>query len=162
MCNDNQPLPIPTTILHAAARLPTQAHLDDAGHDLYSTTSFILWPGVPYTVPTGIAIQLPEGYHAKIEGRSGLARRGIVPHGGVIDQGYTGEVCVLLCNHGWLPRRFRQGDRVAQLVVRETVPAGCVGTYKAVGGPGVTGVAGGGCEALASVRGPKGFASSGR
>lgn len=71
-------------------------------------------------VPTGIALQLPDGYEAQVRPRSGLALR----HGvtvlnapGTIDADYRGEVMVLLVNFGVLPFRVERGMRIAQLVV---------------------------------------------
>jgi dUTP pyrophosphatase len=71
-------------------------------------------------VPTGIAIELPEGFEAQVRPRSGLALR----HGvtmlnapGTIDADYRGEVGVVVVNHGEAPFSIRRGDRIAQLVV---------------------------------------------
>jgi dUTP pyrophosphatase len=72
-------------------------------------------------VPTGIAIELPPGTEAQVRPRSGLASR----HGvtvlnapGTIDEGYRGEVGVILINHGSAPFEIAAGARIAQLVVQ--------------------------------------------
>ncbi|WP_029032819.1 dUTP diphosphatase [Salinarimonas rosea] len=71
-------------------------------------------------VPTGFALELPDGYEAQVRPRSGLAAR----HGvtvlnapGTIDADYRGEVMVLLVNLGDAPFRISRGMRIAQLVV---------------------------------------------
>jgi dUTP pyrophosphatase len=70
-------------------------------------------------VPTGIALQLPEGYEAQVRPRSGLAMK----HGvtvlnapGTVDADYRGEIKVLLVNHGLEPFTVTRGLRIAQLV----------------------------------------------
>jgi dUTP pyrophosphatase len=71
-------------------------------------------------VPTGIAVELPEGYEMQVRPRSGLAlRHGIsmVNAPGTVDAGYRGEVHVILINHGTTPYDVRAGDRIAQAVV---------------------------------------------
>ncbi len=71
-------------------------------------------------VPTGIALQLPQGYEAQVRPRSGLA----VKHGvtvlntpGTVDADYRGEIKVLLVNHGQEPFVVTRGLRIAQLVI---------------------------------------------
>lgn len=77
-------------------------------------------------VPTGIAIELPEGFEAQVRPRSGLALR----HGvtllnspGTIDADYRGEIKVILINHGDQPFRVERGDRIAQMIVAPVVQA---------------------------------------
>ncbi len=79
-----------------------------------------LAPGERALVPTGIALELPEGFEAQVRPRSGLALR----HGvtvlnapGTIDADYRGEIQILLINLGNAPFIVRRSDRIAQLVV---------------------------------------------
>jgi dUTP pyrophosphatase len=79
-----------------------------------------LAPGARALLPTGFALELPDGYEAQVRPRSGLALK----HGvtllnspGTIDADYRGEVMVLMVNHGSEPFTIRRGDRIAQLVV---------------------------------------------
>ncbi len=77
-------------------------------------------PGERRLVPTGFAIELPEGYEAQVRPRSGLAlRHGItLPNSpGTIDSDYRGEVKVILMNLGSEDFPLERGDRIAQLVV---------------------------------------------
>jgi dUTP pyrophosphatase len=75
-------------------------------------------------VPTGFALQLPEGYEAQVRPRSGLAMK----HGvtvlnapGTVDADYRGEIMVLLVNHGVAPFMITRGLRIAQLVISAVV-----------------------------------------
>jgi dUTP pyrophosphatase len=71
-------------------------------------------------VPTGFALELPEGYEAQVRPRSGLALKHAVTllnTPGTIDADYRGEVMVLLINHGSEKFTIRRGDRIAQLVI---------------------------------------------
>ena len=71
-------------------------------------------------IPTGLFIELPEGYEAQIRPRSGLAaKHGITVTNapGTIDADYRGEICVLLVNLGHEPFIINPGDRIAQMVV---------------------------------------------
>ncbi|MBQ9583532.1 MAG: dUTP diphosphatase [Bacteroidales bacterium] len=71
-------------------------------------------------VPTGLFIELPEGYEAQVRPRSGLAaKHGITVTNapGTIDADYRGEICVLLVNLGREPFIINPGERIAQMVV---------------------------------------------
>jgi len=91
-----------------------------------------LGPGERATVPTGIALAVPDGYAAFVHPRSGLAARHgvtLVNAPGTIDSGYRGEVMVIMINTD--PResiRLRRGDRIAQLVIQRVERA----TFRAV------------------------------
>lgn len=88
--------------------------------------SLTLSPGQRALVPTGFAIELPEGYEAQIRARSGLAlRSGIgIPNGpGTVDSDYRGELKVALINWGQEPVTLERGDRIAQLVIAPVVRA---------------------------------------
>ncbi len=128
---------------------PAYAHPGDAGADLVSRVDVTLAPGERSTVPTGVAIALPEGYAAFVHPRSGLAARHgltVVNAPGTVDAGYRGEIAVTLLNtdreHAL---ELRRGDRIAQLVVQRVEHA----RFVEVG------------ELPGSVRGAGGFGSSG-
>ena len=96
----------------------TRAHDADAGLDLHCIEDFHIDGLGRITVGTGIAINLPEGYMARVCPRSGLARNyGIDILGGIIDAGYRGEIKVILHNTSTSRINFRCGDRIAQLVI---------------------------------------------
>jgi dUTP pyrophosphatase len=86
----------------------------------------VLAPGARAQVPTGLFIELPQGYEAQVRGRSGLAARhgiGLVNAPGTIDSDYRGEIGVLLINWGQEPVTLHPGDRIAQLVVAPVAQA---------------------------------------
>lgn len=98
---------------------PTRAFPTDAGLDLRSKEDVAIWPGQSHVFDTGVHIEFPVGYYGKIEGKSGLnVNDGIVSLGGVIDQGYTGSICVKLYNLGRERKIFKAGDKIAQLVIQ--------------------------------------------
>ena len=77
-------------------------------------------------IPTGVFIQLPEGYEAQIRARSGLAANhgiSLVNGIGTIDSDYTGEVKIILINHGTEPFEIKDQERVAQLILAPVVQA---------------------------------------
>lgn len=129
--------------------VPHYAHPGDAGADLVTRVDATLAPGERVTVPTGIAIALPEGYAAFVHPRSGLAAKHgltIVNAPGTVDAGYRGEIAVTLLNtDAREPVVLHRGDRVAQLVIQRVERAVFVET-----------------DVLPdSVRGAGGFGSSG-
>ncbi len=92
-----------------------------AGMDLCADLEkeLLLGPGERALVPTGITVELPDGFEAQIRPRSGLAlRHGVtlVNAPGTIDPDYRGEIGVILINHGDEPFIIRDGERIAQMV----------------------------------------------
>lgn len=85
--------------LNENATLPTKAHASDSGFDLYAAEDVIIEPGETAVVPTGIAVQLPEGYEAQVRPRSGVtSRTKLRVQLGTIDNGYNGEIGVIVDN----------------------------------------------------------------
>jgi dUTP pyrophosphatase len=113
---------VPLLRLDPELPVPAYAHPGDAGADLATRVDVALAPGARATVPTGVAIAVPDGYAAFVHPRSGLAARcGVTTLNapGTIDAGYRGEIQVILLNtdqHETV--RLRRGDRIAQLVVQ--------------------------------------------
>jgi len=107
--------------LDPRAVLPSRAHPGDAGLDLCCLDRVEIGPGERARVPTGIAIELPAGHAGLIVPRSGLAAKqgiSIVNAPGLIDEGYRGELQVLLLNTDLsLAVTLEAGERIAQLVV---------------------------------------------
>jgi dUTP pyrophosphatase len=106
--------------LNTQAILPTRATSGSAGYDLTATQNDTIEPGCRKLLPIGISIKLPEGVYGRIAPRSGLAvKKGIQVGAGVIDPDYTGEIHVLLFNHGTEPFEIHTGDRIAQLILEK-------------------------------------------
>ena len=130
------------------AVLPGYAHPNDAGLDLHAVVDKEIAPGEAETISTGIAIELPPGTEAQVRPRSGLASKHsvtVLNSPGTIDEGYRGEIGVVLINHGRQAFRVECGMRIAQLVVQRRVEVDLVevqaldGTARGAGGFGSTG-----------------------
>ncbi len=120
-------------ILRDGAKLPTYGSEHAAGADLYACIEVPITIGPQDTVlvPTGLAMELPEGCAGLIYARSGLAtRKGLAPANkvGVIDSDYRGEVLVALHNHTMSPRTIDPGERIAQMVITPYI----IGNFNAV------------------------------
>jgi dUTP pyrophosphatase len=99
-----------------------------AGCDLHAcvTEDIVINPQEYCTIPTGIKVEIPEGYEAQVRPRSGLASAhgiGILNAPGTIDADYRGEIKVILFNFGKVPFRIKSRDRIAQLVFNKIVHA---------------------------------------
>ena len=79
-------------------KMPTKANHNDAGFDVYATEDITLYPGQVKKSPLNIKLQLPEGYWARIETKSGLGSKGMMVWAGVIDEGYRGIPHVIMSN----------------------------------------------------------------
>ncbi|GAB1473989.1 dUTP diphosphatase [Bacteroidota bacterium] len=106
----------------SAFPLPQYATEHSAGMDLRANTqeSIVIKPLERVLVPTGLHIQLPEGYEAQIRPRSGLAIKhgiGIVNAPGTIDADYRGEIKIILVNLSNEEFVLNPGERVAQMVI---------------------------------------------
>lgn len=102
--------------------LPAYETLHAAGMDLRADLedTIILKPFERKLIPTGLSIELPEGFEAQIRPRSGLAFKygiGIVNSPGTIDADYRGEIKVLLINFSQEAFEIKTGDRIAQMIV---------------------------------------------
>ncbi len=103
--------------LHKLAFTPTKAHSTDSGFDLYSDQNSYVMPNSTVIIRTGIQISLPTGYEAQIRPRSGIsAKTPLIVMLGTIDNGYRGELGVIVKNIGVQPFSINAGDRIAQLV----------------------------------------------
>jgi dUTP pyrophosphatase len=104
--------------------LPSYQSAHAAGLDLVAALPeddpIELEPSDRALVPTGLVIELPQGYEAQVRPRSGLALKHgvtVLNSPGTIDADYRGEVKVLLINLGAETFLIQRGDRIAQLVV---------------------------------------------
>ena len=102
--------------------LPEYGTLHAAGMDVRAnlSESVVLKPMERRIIPTGLYIELPEGYEAQIRPRSGLAIKNgitVLNTPGTIDADYRGEICVILVNLSNDPFTINDGDRVCQMVI---------------------------------------------
>ena len=108
--------------------LPAYATSGSSGMDIraFLNGAVTLQPLERYLVPTGIFVEIPEGYEIQVRPRSGLAvKQGItcLNTPGTIDADYRGEVKVILINLSKEPQTIHPGDRIAQLVVQQVEQA---------------------------------------
>lgn len=106
--------------INEEAILPKRAYEKDAGMDLFSVDETVIEPGETALVATGIRMELPENTEAQIRPRSGLALKHsitLLNSPGTIDEGYRGELKVIMINHGKLPFQVEKGMRIAQMVI---------------------------------------------
>jgi dUTP pyrophosphatase len=117
------------------AVLPVYANPSDSGFDLVATEDVIIEPGETKLVPTGLAFELPEGFELQIRPRSGITlKTKLRVQLGTVDQGYTGEVgvivdnnarngmdvdyyCTYRCDFEWGGYLVKKGTRIAQGVL---------------------------------------------
>lgn len=136
--------------LNDKAIIPAYGSQYAAGADLYACidSDVVIEPHQTVVIPTGIALELPEGLAGLIYARSGLAtKKGLAPANkvGVVDCDYRGEVKVALHNHSANPQTVSVGERVAQLVITPYITAEFVAvdelsqTVRGAGGFGSTG-----------------------
>ncbi len=114
--------PIHVKRLSPEAKLPTYGTAGAAGADLYACLAqpVTIQPGQTAFLPTGIALEVPQGCAGLVYARSGLAcKQGLAPANkvGVVDSDYRGEITVALHNHGSLPQTIHSGDRIAQFII---------------------------------------------
>lgn len=145
-------------LLYGNAKVPTRANAGDLGYDLFAINTVVVQPGQTVMAETGVAFEFPEGWGAIIKARSSQGKNGLDVFGGVVDNGYRGEVKVLLHNSAPESPRilgpkvedatviYYAGDKIAQLVLVPVFP-GAIQEVATLG---------------ESERGEKGFGSSGK
>lgn len=111
--------------VHVKAELPRRQTEHAAGYDIHACleNDLELKRGQISPVPTGLAVEIPPGYHISIRARSGLAvKHGLTPVNtpGTIDADYRGEIFVPLINLGTGDYVIRHGERIAQLLLEKT------------------------------------------
>ncbi len=107
-------------LLNEAAKIPTQSP-GNAGCDLYASEDVVIPPLERRLVKTGISLEIPAGYYGHIADRSGMAyKNGGTCLAGVIDEGYRGEVGIVLFNSDKeIPINIKAGDRPAQIIFKK-------------------------------------------
>lgn len=107
-------LEIKCKTLNPLAKLPVKQFSNDTGFDIYTTETVTIPYGKRAYIGTGLSFELPPGYGLQIKERSGIAgKTGITIHEGTIDNGYTGEVKVIVEN--------AQHDRAFEYLCKKVV-----------------------------------------
>ena len=114
-------LTVKIKFLNENAELPRYMTEHSSGVDLSAgiTESVSIPPGKFKTIPTGIAVEIPEGYEGQVRPRSGLAAKygiGLLNSPGTVDADYRGEVKIILFNFGDEDFVINPGERIAQMV----------------------------------------------
>lgn len=92
---------IPIEFCHPAAKMPTYAHLTDAGMDIYTVEDVVIHPGETKLIKTGIKVAVPRGYELQVRPKSGRSLNSklrVSNTPGCIDSGYRGEIGVIVDN----------------------------------------------------------------
>ena len=76
-------------------------------------------PGERFLLPTGIRLEIPEGYWASIEARSSTSKQSLIVPKGVIDEGYRGELFAQIINVGHADVTIEDGDRLIQIIMHK-------------------------------------------
>lgn len=109
-------------LLGKDGKLPTRGSKLAAGYDLYSAEGGSIDVGSRRAISTKLSVAVPPGYYGRVAPRSGLAyKNGIDVLAGVIDCDFSGEIKVILINHGRESFKFEKGDRIAQLVIEKII-----------------------------------------
>jgi len=111
-------------LLSDDAIVPTKAHDQDAGYDLYALEDVVIPRGECLAVRTGVAVVLPDdGTYGRIAPRSSVSLKNVFVNGGVVDSSYTGELRVILSSFS-SDFHVEKGNKIAQLILEriETPP----------------------------------------
>jgi dUTP pyrophosphatase len=139
------------TIVEENSELPSYASSGASGADVkaFIKDEIVIFPGTAQLIPTGLRMEIPEGYEIQVRPRSGLALKHqltVLNTPGTIDSDYRGEVGVILMNHGKENFIVKPGMRIAQLVLTPVLQANfvvaeeLVASKRGTGGFGHTGV----------------------
>jgi len=105
------------TKVHENAKTPKRAYPTDAGMDFFycGDDQIRIDLGCSAVIPTGIKMEVPEGYMLEIKNKSGIAsKNNLITGACVVDTGYSGEIFVNLHNVGLVSRLIEPGDKIAQ------------------------------------------------
>jgi dUTP pyrophosphatase len=117
---DNLKALIKVQYVDSISKDPKYAYTTDSGFDLYSVEEVNFTPFQRKLVPTGLSFDIPEGYEIQVRTKSGLAlNQGlmVLNSPGTVDQGYTGEVKVILMNMNNHNVKVDKGQKIAQAVL---------------------------------------------
>ena len=122
--NNSYLLDVNFTKSNPDAKDPKYAYPTDSGFDLYSTETVLIDPFGRKLISTGLHIDIPEGYEIQVRSKSGLALKEglmVLNSPGTVDQGYTGEIQVILFNTTNKSKNIEKGQKIAQAVLTPVV-----------------------------------------
>lgn len=103
-------------VVDPGCHIPSRAHANDAGLDLYAANGGIIWPKCRKIFGTGTHAKIEKGFVGLLTSKSGLMAKGITSRG-TIDADYVGEIRAVLFNHSWKFVRIKPGQKITQLVI---------------------------------------------
>lgn len=104
--------------LSKAAKINYPAHPGDVGYDVFTPEDVRIGPLNREVIGLKMSIELPKGYFAIVQGKSGLAaNNGLTTIGNIIDNSYRGEIHVILLNLSWTYVMIPAGSKIAQLLI---------------------------------------------
>lgn len=104
-------------MLDPNAHIPTRAHKNDAGLDLYAMEDYNIFPGTSHSFDTGVHVAVPVGYVGLLTSKSGMMLHNECTSRGTIDSGYVGSIRVVLFNHSRNVVKIEAGQKISQLVL---------------------------------------------
>lgn len=104
-------------------KAPDRAHYNDSGADVFAAKDVVLWPHSVEKVPTGVGVELPDGYDIVVHCKSGLSSKGIWAANAPVDAGYKGEIHAILYNTTDNAIQIKAGEKIGQFVVRPVIYA---------------------------------------
>lgn len=104
-------------------KAPDRAHYNDSGADVFAAEDTVIWPHDVVKIPTGVGVELPDGYDIVVHCKSGLSSRGIWAANAPVDAGYRGEIHAILYNTSDNKISINAGEKIGQLVVRPVIYA---------------------------------------
>lgn len=102
---------------------PNRAHYNDSGADCFATKETIIAPGKCAKIPTGVGVELPDGYDIIVHCKSGLSSRGLLLANAPVDAGYKGEIHAIVYNSTNERVIIKRGEKIGQFVVRPVIYA---------------------------------------
>lgn len=99
-----------------SAHLPEKARAGDLGFDLFAAGRMVIPAGQMRPVGTGIAVEFPPGWGGIVKDRSSMAMKRLTISAGVIDNGYRGEIKILISNHSGTEHIIEPDQKIAQLI----------------------------------------------
>lgn len=139
------------TKIDDSAVTPKYNYGSDSGFDLHSIEDVEITPFGRKIIRTGLKLEIPERYEIQVRSKSGLAlKEGLIVLNspGTVDQGYTGEIMVIVFNANNTPFKIEKGMKIAQAVLCPVIPGKLVQLHEVV-------------EIKENERGDKGFGSTG-
>lgn len=110
-------------------KAPDRAHYNDSGADVFAAKDVTIWPNSVEKVPTGVGVELPDGYDIVVHCKSGLSSKGIWAANAPVDAGYRGEVHAILLNTSSVKVKINAGEKIGQFVVRPVIYADFVDDF---------------------------------